>query len=119
MKPTVYRVLHYPALIVETAPTPDGFRHRFPSRALFKEFVVKMRRDGLATLQISGEPGAFGVVVRLPDGTFAVGLAFAEWMRDTRQEALDLAAELTGPGGTLEGRYMLMIECDASEIGRA
>jgi len=49
MKPTVYRVFHYPALIVETAPTPDGFRHRFPSRALFKEFVVKMRRDGLAT----------------------------------------------------------------------
>ena len=119
MKPTVYRVFHYPALIVETAPTPDGFRHRFPSRALFKAFVVKMRRDGFTTLPVSGEPGAFGVVVRLPANTFAVGLAFAEWMRDTRQEALDLSAELTGPGGKLEGRDMLCFECDASQMGRA
>ena len=119
MKPSVYRVFHYPALISDTAPTLDGFRNRLPSRTLFKAFVVKMRRDGFTTFQVSGEPGAFGVVVRLPDGTFAVGLAFAEWMRDTRQEALDLAAELTGPGGTLEGRDMLCFECDASQVGRA
>ncbi|MDD2991759.1 MAG: hypothetical protein PHI64_22740 [Zoogloea sp.] len=119
MKPTVYRVLHYPALVVGTAPTLQGFRQRFPSRAMFKAFVEKMRRDGFAPLQIAGEPGAFGGVMRLPDNTFAAYLSFTEWMRDTKQEAADLEAKLTGPGCQLEGRYMLMIECDASEIGRA
>jgi len=119
MKPTVYRVFHYPALVVESVPTLQGFRPRFPSRALFKAFVERMRRDGFTTLPVSGEPCAFGVVMRLPDNTFALGLSFTEWMRDTKQEAADLEAELTGPGRQLEGRYMLLIECDASQVGRA
>lgn len=125
MKPTVSRVLHYPALLVKTVPTLDGFRHHFPSRDAFKAFAETLLRDGSATIAtattITGgdDLGSFGVVVRLPSKTFAVCLAFHEWMRDTAQEASALQLELTGAGGELEGMNMLVFEVSASEMGRA
>lgn len=51
------------------------------------------------------------MVVRLPDNTFAIGLAFAEWMRDTRQEALDLASELTARAARLRA-----VTCSVSSV---
>jgi len=114
------RTVFYPALVVETAASFDAFRQQFATRDDFRGARNLFSKEGAVTFTNPGLKGeGSGLMVRLPDGQVALCCFSFSDLCDTREEALALAASMTGEGGDMEGQQVLVMSASATQFGRA
>ena len=113
--PSPGEIKHYPAFIFLRADSIAELRAKFPNPQDFDGFAARLEKDGNATFHTpaSEEQNAIGIAVKLPDGKFALCFAFTEHMRDTHEEAVVLADELTAEGAEFAGHEALLMSVSA------
>ncbi|NLF54288.1 MAG: hypothetical protein GX576_07815 [Thauera phenolivorans] len=109
MTPKDSSTLHYAALVIAKAERLDEFRAKFHAGEDFAEVERQVKSGGTYQFIIGGKDDRFGVIVALPDGTFAACAAMNEWVFDNHEEAQALAERLSRPGEDSDGAEVLVM----------
>lgn len=100
---------YYVAMVIEKAKDLAEFREKFQQDQDFAEVEQRIREQGTYQFIIGGQDDRFGVIVALPDRTFAACGAMNNWVCDSYEEAKELAERLSRPDETSEGHEVLVM----------
>lgn len=100
---------YYAALVIAKAEQLDEFRAKFHAGEDFDEVERQVKSGGTYQFIIGGEDDRFGVIVALPDRTFAACAAMNEWVCESYEEAKALAERLSRPGEDSDGAEVLVM----------
>lgn len=104
---------YYAAIVIAKASDIAEFRDKFQQDQDFAEVEQQVRERGTYQFVIGGQDDRFGVIVALPDRTFAACGAMNSWVCDSYDEAAALAERLSKPDETSEGHEVLVMSFTA------
>lgn len=100
---------YYAAMVIAKANDLAEFREKFAEDQDFAEVEQQVRERGTYQFVIGGQDDRFGVIVALPDRTFAACGAMHSWVCESYDEAKALAERLSRPDETSEGAEVLVM----------
>ena len=103
---------YYAAMVIQKAQVLSEFRDKFQKDQDFAEVEQSVGEKGTYQFIIGGQDDRFGVIVSLPDKTFAACGAMNSWVCDSYDEAKELAERLSRPDETSEGHEVLVMSFD-------